>query len=165
MIELVLAAERMLEAGDLVHAERLFTQVAEADPRNAIAVVGLAEVATARGDDVGAIAAARRALEIDPENGAARRMIDRLEAVAAEPVAEPAREPEAESEPEPEAESEPTPAPAPATEAESEPKREAESEPKREAESEPEPEPEPLPPPAPVRRSWLDRLLGFFRRR
>ncbi len=133
MIELVLAAERMLAGGDLDHAERLFSQVAEADPRNAIAVVGLAEVASARGDDAGAVATARRALEIDPENAAARRMIDRFEAVT------PEREPEAA--PAPPAALAPEPLPPAAL------------------------EPEPLPPPAPVRRSWLDRLLGLFRRR
>jgi len=131
MIELLLAAERMLEAGDLDHAERLFSQVAEADPRNAIAVVGLAEVASARGDDAGAISTALRALEIDPENAAARRMIDRL--------GEPARELQPEAVPEPEA--------AP----------ELEPEPKPTSEFEPEP--------GPTRRSWLDRLLGLFRRR
>ena len=99
MIELLLAGERMLADGDLDHAERLFAQVAEADPRNAIAVVGLAEVAVARGDDAGAVEAARRALEIDPENAAARRMLDRLEAAALEPEAASAPEPEATPEP------------------------------------------------------------------
>ncbi len=80
MIELLLAAERMLDAGTLDQAERLFEQVAEADPRNAIAVVGLARVALARGDEAGAIGLARRALEIDPDNAAARRLADRIDA-------------------------------------------------------------------------------------
>jgi thioredoxin-like negative regulator of GroEL len=119
MIELLLAAEGMLAGGDLDHAERLFSQVAEADPRNAIAVVGLAEVAAARGDEAGALEAARRALEIDPENAAARRMIDRLEPVA--------RRPDATSAPELEA--------------------------------------APEAPPVLTRRSWLDRLIRFLRRR
>ncbi|TAK00714.1 MAG: hypothetical protein EPO36_07540 [Chloroflexota bacterium] len=125
MIELLLAAERMLAAGDLDHAERLFSQVAEADPRNAIAVVGLAEVAGARGDAVAALGQARRALGIDPENAAARRMVERLEMAAPRAVA-----------PEPEGAPEPRTAGGP--------------------------EPEP---PAPARRSWLDRILGFFGRR
>lgn len=83
MIELLLAAERMVATGDLDHAERLFSQVAAVDPQNAIAVMGLAEVAAARGDDAGAAAMARRALEIDPDNAAAKRMLDRVEGVIA----------------------------------------------------------------------------------
>jgi hypothetical protein len=83
VIELLLAAERMLAVGLLDQAERLFRQVAEADPRNAIAVVGLARVALGRGDEPGAMAEARRAMGIDPENVAARRMLDRLEEVIA----------------------------------------------------------------------------------
>ena len=148
MIELVLAAERMLEAGDLDHAERLFSQVAEADPRNAIAVVGLAEVASARGDDAGAVATARLALEIDPENAAARRMIDRFEAIAPAPTVQAAAQPEAAAQPSIAAEPE------------------AAAQPPIAAEPEPEAvlEPEPSPPTAPVRRSWLDRLRGFLRR-
>ncbi|HEX9550446.1 MAG TPA: tetratricopeptide repeat protein [Candidatus Limnocylindrales bacterium] len=102
MIELLLAAERMLAAGDPDHAERLFAQVAEADPRNAIAVVGLAEVAAARGDEAGATDHARRALEIDPENPAARRILERLGAIT--PQLEPSAAP-----------AEPAPRPAPAS--------------------------------------------------
>ena len=83
MIELLLAAERMLAGGDLDHAERLFSQVAEADPRNAIAVVGLARVALARGDVGSAESLARRALDIDPEDVAANRLLADLEAATA----------------------------------------------------------------------------------
>ncbi|MEW5991567.1 MAG: tetratricopeptide repeat protein [Chloroflexota bacterium] len=141
MIELLLAAERMLRDGDLDHAERLFSQVAEADPRNAIAVVGLAEVAATRGDDGASIAAARRALEIDPDNPAARRMLERIQVAA--PVAPPEPTPTPVAAPE----STPTPVAAEPTRAPV-----AAAEPTR------------APDTAPRRRSWLERLRGFLRR-
>ena len=81
MIELILQAERALSVGQLEQAERLYRQAAEADPRNSIAVVGLARVALDRGDDRGAFTLARQALDIDPENAAAQRLADRLEEV------------------------------------------------------------------------------------
>jgi tetratricopeptide (TPR) repeat protein len=62
-------------------AERLYLQAAVADPRNSIAVVGLARVALERGDEPEAWRQARRALAIDPENVAAQRLADRLEEV------------------------------------------------------------------------------------
>ncbi len=62
-------------------ADTLYRQVAEADPRNSIAVVGLARIALERGDEAGALELARRALAIDPENAAARRMVARLDEV------------------------------------------------------------------------------------
>jgi tetratricopeptide (TPR) repeat protein len=82
VIEPLLAAENLLAMGLLDQAERSYRQVLAADPRNAIAVVGLSRVALERGDEAGAIALARDALAIDPENASARRMIDRLEEVA-----------------------------------------------------------------------------------
>ena len=82
MIELLLNAESQLALGLLDQAERTYRTVLEADPRNGIAAVGLSRVALERGDDAGAHALARAALEIDPENATARRMIDRLEEVA-----------------------------------------------------------------------------------
>ncbi len=92
MIELLLEAERALSFGRVDRAEQLYRQVADADPHNSIAVVGLARVALERGDDLGAYLEARRALAIDPENDAARRLVARLEEVLAtrgEPVADP----------------------------------------------------------------------------
>jgi thioredoxin-like negative regulator of GroEL len=90
MIERLLAAEGALARDELDHAERMFGQVAEADPRNAIAVVGLARVASRRGDDDGAHSHLEHALEIDPEEAAARRLLDELDrppAAIPQPVA------------------------------------------------------------------------------
>lgn len=81
MIERLLEAERALAVGLVDQAERLYTTAAEADPRNAIAVVGLAKIALERGDDERALMLGQRALEIDPENVAARRLVDRLNEV------------------------------------------------------------------------------------
>lgn len=81
MIELLVEAERALSMGRLDRADELFHQIAAADPRNAMAVVGLARLSLERGDDLGAYLQARRALKIDPENDAARRLAVRLEEV------------------------------------------------------------------------------------
>jgi thioredoxin-like negative regulator of GroEL len=92
VIERLLEAERMLSFGQLDHAEGIYQQVADADPKNSIAVVGLARVALERGDDLSSYLLARRALGIDPENDAARRLAVRLEEVLAtrgQPVADP----------------------------------------------------------------------------
>ena len=89
MIERLLAAESALERDELDAAERQFNLVAEADPRNAIAVVGLARLAARRGDPAGARALAQRALEIDPDEAAAARLLGELDraAVTAAPPA------------------------------------------------------------------------------
>lgn len=92
MIELLLEAERAMAFERIDRAEQLYRQVAAADPRNVIAVVGLARVASERGDDLGAYLMARRAMSMDPENDAARRLAIRLQEVLAtrgEPVADP----------------------------------------------------------------------------
>jgi thioredoxin-like negative regulator of GroEL len=92
VIELLLEAERALSFGRVDRAEEIYQQVVGSDPKNSIAVVGLARVALERTDDLGAYLLARRALTIDPENDAARRLASRLEEVLAtrgEPVADP----------------------------------------------------------------------------
>jgi tetratricopeptide (TPR) repeat protein len=78
VIEILLQAERALTVGLLDQAERLYRQAVDSDPRNSIAVVGLARVALERGDETEALSRARAALEIDPDNVAAKRLADRL---------------------------------------------------------------------------------------
>jgi len=82
VIEQLLAAENTLALGLLDQAEAVYRRILDADPRNAIAVMGLSRVALERGDEDAAIERAREALAIDPESTSARRMIDRLEEVA-----------------------------------------------------------------------------------
>jgi len=86
MIERLLAAEGALARDELDNAQRLFGQVAEADPRNAIAVVGLARVLARRGDTDAARELLDHALEIDPDEAAAQRLLAELEAPAAVPA-------------------------------------------------------------------------------
>jgi hypothetical protein len=75
-IERLLEAARALEAGDLARAEQIYRQVAEADPRSSIAMVGLARVALRRGSESEGLRLAKAALAIDPESPAARRLVD-----------------------------------------------------------------------------------------
>ncbi|MCI0347132.1 MAG: hypothetical protein L0221_17100 [Chloroflexi bacterium] len=130
MIERLLEAERARAAGELDLAAELLGQVVEADPRNAIAVVGLARVAQDRGDLAAAEAHAHHALELDPDEAAAQRILDELQraATASAADAEPATEPDV-----------------------PEPKRLVPV-----AEQEP---PPPSPAPTAPRRHWLQRLL------
>ena len=98
MIELLLEAERALSYGRVDEADRLYRQVAAADPANSIAVVGLARVALEHADDAGAYLLARKALTIDSENEAAQRLVTRLDEVMrtrGERVPDPPDEPSA----------------------------------------------------------------------
>lgn len=135
MIEILLQAEGALSLGLLDRAEALYRQVSVADPRNSIAVVGLARVSLERQDEPQALELARRALAIDPENTAAQRMTRRLEEVLTyRGVTLPTRP--APTEPVPTAPTEPVVAPA--------------------IEIEPSP---PASAALPLRRSLVDRLL------
>ena len=92
MIEALLQAERLLIHGMVDQAEKIYTTASERDPRNSIAVVGLARVALERGDEQLAYERACAALAIDPENAAALRLEARLSEVFAargEPVERP----------------------------------------------------------------------------
>jgi hypothetical protein len=171
MIELLLQAERALSVGLLERAETLYRQVATADPRNSIAVVGLARVALDRGDDLESLELARRALAIDPDNAAAQRMVVRLEEVLAYrgdpgPPQPRASGPEPTAEPVPSATpAEPVPAatpgePVPAEPVPAEPTPDEHAVPSAEPAAPDSAPPEPIA--KPRRRSWIDRL---FRRR
>jgi tetratricopeptide (TPR) repeat protein len=142
MIEILLQAERALTMGMLDQAERLYRGAADADPRNSIAVVGLARVDLERGNEPAAWRHAQAALVIDPENVAASRLVERLEEVWAyrgESLPEVARAEVAQGE------GGMPPAVAPAS-----------------AETRPEPAPAPVPAPAPAKPTHhgvVDRLL------
>jgi tetratricopeptide (TPR) repeat protein len=89
VIELMLQAERNLAMGQTDAAEGLYRRALQSDPKNAIAIVGLARVALARDDERRAYELAVDALRIDPQNAAALRLESRLHEVFAgrgEPV-------------------------------------------------------------------------------
>lgn len=81
MNEALLEAERALSLGLVDRAERLYREIAEAEPASGDAVVGLAWVALERGDVRGALRHAWRALAIDRDDDTARRLAARLEEV------------------------------------------------------------------------------------
>jgi hypothetical protein len=78
VIELLLQADRLLNVDMVDQAEAIYRRVAEQDPRNAIAVVGLGQCALARGDEREGYRLMSRALTIDPDNDMARRLEARL---------------------------------------------------------------------------------------
>ena len=73
-----LQAERLLLYGLLDQAEQLYSQVLEEEPRNSEAAFGLARVALERGDEQLAHARAARAVELNPRNDDAQRLLARL---------------------------------------------------------------------------------------
>jgi Flp pilus assembly protein TadD len=78
MIEMMLEAERAMGIGLIDNAERLYRQVVAIDPKNSIAVTGLARVALERGDQRGAYTYARQALALDPDNPVAGHLAMRM---------------------------------------------------------------------------------------
>src|SRR6266516_3896937 len=78
MIELMLEAERAMGIGLIDNAERLYRQVVAIDPKNSIAMTGLARVSLERGDQRGAYTLARQALAIDPDNPIASHLAMRM---------------------------------------------------------------------------------------
>jgi tetratricopeptide (TPR) repeat protein len=96
MIERLLAAEKALDQGMLDTAGRLYAQVAQADPRNAIALVGLAKVALREDRIDDARELAEQALALDPDEAAAQRLLREVYAEvrpAPEPAPPPSTEP------------------------------------------------------------------------
>ena len=78
MIEMMLEAERAMGIGLIDNAERLYRQVVAIDPKNSIAVTGLARVALERGDQRGAYTYARQALALDADNPVAGHLAMRM---------------------------------------------------------------------------------------
>jgi tetratricopeptide (TPR) repeat protein len=93
MIERLLAAEKALDQGMVDTAGRLYAQVAQADPRNAIALVGLAKVALREDRIDDARELAEQALAIDPDEAAAQRLLREVYA-GVRPAPEPALAPQ-----------------------------------------------------------------------
>ena len=78
MFELLLQADRALADGALDQAEKTYWQLVDLDPTNAIALTGLARVAIERGDETAARQYADKALSIDPDSTAARKILEIL---------------------------------------------------------------------------------------
>jgi len=110
-MELLLQADRLLTVDMVDQADAIFRRVAESDPHDAIAVVGMARCALAREQDHEAYRLAARALTIDPRNDMARRMEARMAEILRHRGEVPGQEPGGTPTPA----SVPAPAPAPAT--------------------------------------------------
>lgn len=74
-------AELALTTGRLDRAEGLFLERLGVTPSDALAVVGLAQVALERGDEPRALELGRWALRLDPAEDQAVRFVSRLEEV------------------------------------------------------------------------------------
>jgi tetratricopeptide (TPR) repeat protein len=79
MIELLFHADRALGGGALDQAERTYQRLARLNPTSAIAVVGLAQVCLARGEIEMARTLAGRAILLDPDSMAAKRVLMQLD--------------------------------------------------------------------------------------
>ena len=79
MFELLLQADKSMSDGLLDQAERTYWQLIELDPTNAIAVACVARISLKRGDGRLARTFADRAIDIDPDNIVARKVIHALE--------------------------------------------------------------------------------------
>ena len=101
MIERLLAAENALDRGDVDTAGIVFTQVAQADPKNVIAIVGLARVALREDRIEDARDLAMEALELDPHEAAAQKILREVLAELPPPPDERAPTPEPAHTPEP----------------------------------------------------------------
>jgi putative thioredoxin len=97
VIERILQAEAAMDKGLLDVAGRLYAQVVQADPRNAIALVGLARIALREDRLQEARELAEQALAIDPDEAAAQRLLREAygEVAAIEPLPEAERPAEA----------------------------------------------------------------------
>ena len=91
--ERLLQADRLLIVGLIDQAQRIYREVAAAEPRNLQALVGLANCQVEQGDLRGGYRLALQVLEIDRMNSVALRMEARLSEILAtrgEPVRRPA---------------------------------------------------------------------------
>ena len=79
MIELLFQADRALGGGALDQAERTYQRLARLNPTSAMAVVGLAQVCLARGDNRMVRTLIDRALLLDPDSVAAKRVLRQLD--------------------------------------------------------------------------------------